>query len=202
MAGFQALAAVGRSLVQILNDGYLEELPGGLRRPTAVLAGTTDFDQVNSSPTAVIRYPAVSIYCYRISVDRETRPGWSAVGAGDGIPRVPLRMHLMISAWDRMVENELEWLGLTARILEANSILTGPRLEATGDWDPGDMVQVVPDEIGLEPMSEAYQALTTDFRLCLPYLARVIVIDANPITVPERVSTVANAVDLVDDPWR
>ena len=44
--------------------------------------------------------------------------------------------------------------------------------------------------------------LTTDFRLCLAYLARVIVIDANPVAVPERVSTVANAADLVDDPWR
>lgn len=195
MAGYQALAAVGRSVVHVLNAGYLTELPGPARRPNAVLAGTADFDEVNSSPTAVIRYPAVSVYCYRISVDRETRPGWSAVGAGDGIPRIPLRMHLMLSAWDRMVENELEWLGLTARLLEANSILTGPRLDPTGDWNPGDLVQLVPDDLALDSMSEAFQALTTDYRLCLSYLARVIVIDAAPTPVAERVTTVANAVE-------
>jgi hypothetical protein len=197
MAGYQALAAVGRSVVEILNSGYTRELPSPARRPTAVLAGTADFDQVNSSPSAVIRYPAVSVYCYRITVDRETRPGWSAVGAGDGVPRVPLRMHMMLSAWDQRVENELEWLGLTARIIEANSILTGPRLDPSGDWNPGDTVQVVPDELALISMSEAFQALTTDYRLCLPYVARVIVIDAEGQPTAERVTTVGNRVDVM-----
>ncbi|RZU11366.1 uncharacterized protein DUF4255 [Kribbella rubisoli] len=197
MAGYKALAALGRSVVEILNFGFRSERPAPLRCPTAVLAGTADFDQVNSSPSAVIRFPAVSLYCYRISVDRETRPGWSAVAAGDGIPRVPLRMHLMISAWDQVVENELEWLGLTARILEANSLLTGPRLDPSGDWDPGDMVQVVPDELALDSMSEAFQALTTDYRLCLPYVARVIVIDAGATPTAERVTTIGNQVDAI-----
>ena len=197
MAGYQALAAVGRSIVDILNAGYARQLPSPARRPTAVLAGTSDFDQVNSSPSAVIRYPAVSIYCYRITIDRETRPGWSAVGAGDGIPRIPLRMHMMLSAWDQRVENELEWLGLTARILEANSILTGPLLDPTGDWDAGDTIQVVPDELALISMSEAFQALTTDYRLCLPYLAKVVVIDAEGVPTAERVTTVGNHVDVM-----
>jgi hypothetical protein len=197
MAGYQALAAVGRSVVEILNSGYARELPTPARRPTAVLAGTADFDQVNSSPSAVIRYPAVSVYCYRLTVDRETRPGWSAVGSGDGVPRIPLRMHMMLSAWDQRAENELEWLGLTARIIEANSILTGPRLDPSGDWDPGDTVQVVPDELALISMSEAFQALTTDYRLCLPYVARVIVIDAEARPTAERVTTVGNRVDVV-----
>jgi hypothetical protein len=197
MAGYQALAALGRSIVEILNAGYLRELPAPARSPRAVLAGTADFDQVNSSPSAVIRYPAVSVYCYRLTVDRETRPGWSAVASGDGRPRIPLRMHMMLSAWDQRVENELEWLGLTARILEANSILTGPRLDPTGDWDPGDTVQVVPDELALISMSEAFQALTTDYRLCLPYVARVIVIDAEAQPTAERVTTVGNRVDVL-----
>lgn len=198
MAGYQALAAVGRSIVEILNTGYARELPVPARRPTAVLAGTSDFDQVNSSPSAVIRFPAVSVYCYRITVDRETRPGWSAVAAGDGIPRLPLRMHMMLSAWDQRVENELEWLGLTARILEANSILTGPLLDQSGDWDAGDTVQVVYDELALISMSEAFQALTTDYRLCLPYVARVVVIDAEALPTAERVTTVGNHVDVMD----
>lgn len=198
MAGYQALAAVGRSVVEILNAGYARQLPNPARRPTAVLAGTADFDQVNSSPSAVIRYPAVSVYCYRITVDRETRPGWSAVAAGDGIPRIPLRMHLMLSAWDQRVENELEWLGLTAQIVEANSILTGPRLDPSGDWASGDTIQLVPDELALISMSEAFQALTTDYRLCLPYVARVVVIDGDGQPTAERVATVVNHVGVND----
>ena len=80
VAGYRALAAVGRSIVDLLNRRIGETLPAR-PRPTAVMAGTVDFDKVNSSPTAVIQYPAISVYCYKVSVDRETRPGWSAVAA-------------------------------------------------------------------------------------------------------------------------
>src|SRR4051812_8455406 len=101
MAGYGALAAAGRSIVALLNRRFEDELPPPLRHPTAVLAGTADFDKVNSASDAVIQFPAVSVYCYRVCVDRETRPGYSAMAANDGIPRIPLRMHLLIAAWDQ-----------------------------------------------------------------------------------------------------
>src|SRR5215831_8942341 len=189
VAGYKALASAGRSIVDLLNL-RIDQTLAPARRPKAVMAGTVDFDKVNSSATAVIQYPAISVYCYKICVDRETRPGWSAVGSVDGIPRIPLRMHLMLSAWDTVVESELEWLGLAAQILESESIFTGPLLHPTGDWDPGDAIQIVTDEIALEPMSEAFQALTTDYRLSLLYIARVIVIEGRQQPVGERVTTV------------
>jgi Pvc16 N-terminal domain len=188
VAGYRALAAVGRSLTALLNQRFEEELPNQ-RRPEAVLAGTVDFDKVNT-PNAIIQFPAISVYCYRLSVDRETRPGWSSVAAHDGIPRLPVRMHLLVSAWDEVAEAELEWLGLAARILESEPILTGPLLHPTGDWQPGDAVQVVQDDLALDSMSEAFQALTTDYRLCIPYAARVIRIDGLPQPPAERVATV------------
>lgn len=190
MAGHRALAAAGRSIVDLLNRRIGELLPAG-PRPTAVLAGTADFDEVNSSPVAVIQSPAISVYCYKVSVDRETRPGWSAVASADGIPRIPLRMHLMIAAWDTVVESELEWLGLAAQILEGESILAGPLLHPSGDWAPGDVVQIVADDVALESLSEAFQALTTDYRLSLPYIVRVICIEGRRDEVAEPVTTVA-----------
>jgi Pvc16 N-terminal domain len=183
--------------VALLNRRFEEALPGA-RRPLAVLAGTADFDRVNSSPEAVIRFPAVSVFCYRLSVDRETRPGWSAVASFDGIPRLPLRMHLLVSAWDEFVESELEWMGLAARVLEGESILTGPLLHTSGEWEPGDAIQVVHDDLALDSMSEAFQALTTDYRLCLAYVARVIRIDGRPEPVPESVATVAARLEGAD----
>jgi len=193
VASHRALAAAGRSIVDLLNRRFQELLPAA-PRPTAVLAGTADFDQVNSSPVAVIQYPAISVYCYRVSVDRETRPGWSAVASVDGIPRLPLRMHVLIAAWDTVVESELEWLGLTAQVLESESILTGPLLHPSGGWDAGDAIQIVADDLALDSMSEAFQALTTDYRLSLPYLARVIRIDGPRQPTGEEVATVAAVV--------
>jgi hypothetical protein len=189
MAGYRALAAVGRSLVTLLNRRFAEEIPVG-RRPTAVLIGTVDLDRVNQ-PGSVITYPSVSVFCYRLSVDRETRPTWSAVASQDGLPRLPLRMHLLITAFDEFVESELEWLGLAARVLESEGILTGPLLHPSGEWEPGDAIQVVPDDMALESMSEAFQALTADFRLYLLYQARVVVIGGRREEGAGRVATVA-----------
>jgi Pvc16 N-terminal domain len=189
MAGYKALAAVGRSLVTLLNQRFQEDIPTG-RRPTAVLIGTVDLDRVNT-PGSVISYPSVSVFCYRLSVDRETRPKWSAVASQDGVPRLPLRMHLLITAFDEFVESELEWLGLAARVIEGESILTGPLLHSSGDWEAGEAIQVVPDDMALESMSEAFQALTADFRLYLLYQARVVVIGGRREGDGERVTTVA-----------
>lgn len=190
MAGHRALAAVGRSVVDLLNRRIDELLPAP-PRPRAVLAGTADFDAVHSSPTAVIQFPALSIYCYKVTVDTETRPGWSGVASADGVPRIPLRMHLMVSAWDTVVESELEWLGLAAQILESESVLTGPLLHPSGDWRPGEVVQVVTDDVGFEAMSQAFQALTTDYRLSLLYLARVVVLEGTGGATTEPVTAVA-----------
>jgi hypothetical protein len=181
---------VGRSIVDLLNS-RIDQALAPARRPKAVLAGTVDFDEVENSPTAVIQYPALSVYCYKISVDQETRPGWSAVAHADGISRIPLRMHLMISAWDIAVESELEWIGLAAQILESEAILAGPLLHPSGAWGPDEVVQVVADDIALESMSEAFQALTTDYRLCLPYIARVICIEGRLDEPGRPVTTVA-----------
>lgn len=194
MAGYRALAAVGRSVVTLLNRRFADEIPADERRPEAVLIGSADLDRVNTAG-AVIQFPAVSVFCYRISVDAQTRPGWSGVAHVDGVPRIPLRMHLMVTAWDEFVEQEMEWLGLTARVLESEPVLTGPLLDPTGAWLPGDAVQVVPDCMALESMSETFQALTADFRLYLLYEARVIVIDGRTEGTGERVTTVAGGLE-------
>ena len=54
-------------------------------------------------------------------------------------------------------------------------------------------MQVVSDDLALDSMSEAFQALTTDYRLSLPYLARVIRLDGRREADGEPVATVALA---------
>lgn len=197
MAGYRAIAAVGRSIVDLLNRRFEQELPAG-QRPRAVLAGANDFEKVESSPTAVIRYPAISLYFYRVVVDRETRPGWSTVASIDGVPRIPLRLHFLLAAWDSVVENELEYLGMALRILESEPVLTGPLLHHSGDWDPADVIQVVADDLGQDSMSEAFQALTTQYRLSFPYVARVVCIDGRSGSTVERVAAVASGTEVIE----
>lgn len=162
----------------------------------AFLASTNELKTMRTNSGQLISQPAISVYCYRVSVDRETRAGWSTVGSIDGVPRLPLRMHLLIAAWASNVEDELRFLGLAAQTLESESILTGPLLEPSGDWRDGDAVQVVTDDLALDSMSEAFQALSTDYRLSLPYVARVICIEGLRERVGEPVATVAARTEM------
>lgn len=189
MAGYQALAAAGLSIVALLNRRF-HAVPEAATLD-AFLASTNELKTMKTNSGQLVHQPAISVYCYRVSVDRETRAGWSAMGSIDGIPRLPLRMHFLIAAWAPNVEDELRYLGLAAQVLEGESILTGPLLDASGQWEAGDSIQVVADDLALDSMSEAFQALSTDYRLSLPYVARVICIDGRLESDGERVATVA-----------
>jgi hypothetical protein len=190
MAGYQALAAAGRSIVALLDRRFAETPSAGTL--SAFLASNKELKTMKDDVSPLVQKPAVSLFCYRVSVDRETRPGWSAVASTDGIPRIPLRMHFLIAAWATNIEDELRFLGLTAQVLESEPLLTGPLLDPIGEWGPGDAVQVLTDDLALDSMSEAFQALSTDYQLSLPYLARVIKIDGRRGPTSQPVATVAD----------
>jgi hypothetical protein len=190
MAGYQALAAAGLSIVALLDRRFAEQ-PGATAL-RAFLASNKELKTMKDDVSPLVRKPAISLFCYRISVDRETRPGWSAVSSVDGVPHLPLRMHFLLAAWATNIEDELRFLGLAAQVLESEPLLTGPLLNPVGDWGPGDAVQVLTDDLALDSMSEAFQALSTDYQLSLPYLARVIRIDGRRSPVSEPVATVAD----------
>lgn len=195
MAGYQALAAAGSSIVALLNRRFGERPEAAAL--TAFLASATELKTMRADTGQLIQQPAISVYCYRVSVDSQTRPGWSAVAHTDGIPRIPLRMHVLIAAWATNVTDELRWLGLAAQVLESESILTGPGLDPSGGWTPGEAIQIVTDDLALDSMSEAFQALSTDYRLSLPYIVRVICIDGRLEATGEPVATVAERTNRV-----
>lgn len=195
MAGYPALASVGRSIVAVLNRRFAD-VPEAAAL-TAFLASSSELKTMRNGLGQLISLPAVAVYCYRISVDRETRPGLSALASRDGIPRLPLRMHLLVAAYATNAEEELRWLGLAAQTLERASVLRIPVLDDVGRWRADETIQVVADELALDSVSEAFQALSTDYRLAMAYIARVVVIEAPSETVAEPVVTVADRTERV-----
>jgi hypothetical protein len=187
------------SIVGLLNRRFASDPAASAANLRAFLASSSELKTMIDGLGQLISRPAVSVYCYKVSVDRETRPGWSAVATGDGVPRLPLKMHLLIAAWGDNAEEELLWLGLAAQVLESESVLAGPMLDPQGEWDPDEVVTVVPDELALDTVSEAFQALSTDYRLSLPYIARVVVLEGRPERVDDRVTTLAARTALRDD---
>jgi Pvc16 N-terminal domain len=198
VAGYGGLAAAGVSIVGLLNRRFAGDPDASAANLQAFLASSSELKTMINGLGQLISRPAVSVYCYKVSVDRDTRPGWSAVATGDGIPRLPLKMHLLIAAWGGNAEEELRWLGLSAQILESEGVLAGPMLDAQGDWRPDEIVTVVADDLALDTVSEAFQALSTDYRLSLPYIARVVVLEGRREAVGGPVSTVAARSENLD----
>jgi Pvc16 N-terminal domain len=188
MASFQAIAAVGRTLERLLNACFDEEEPIDAGNATkAVLVRSDEFDL-----TAVdnpLTPPALSIFLVRIEVNAAQRATWSAAGAADGRAHLPLDLHYLLTAWAANAEFEHLILGRTMQCLEEHPILTGPILYPSATWADHEAVQVVPDESGLDSVLRAFESLESDFRLSIPYVARVVRLDGRERVLAEPVRT-------------
>ena len=187
------------SIVGLLNRRFAAHPAASAANLTAFLPTAIELETLETGVNPLLTKPAISVYCYKVTVDRETRPAWSAVAAADGLPRIPLKMHLLIAAYANSGEEELRWLGLAAQMLETESVLAGPMLDAAGEWQPDEIITIVPDELALDSVSEAFQALSTNYRLSMVYIARVVCIQGSRQPTAERVATVAARTVLAED---
>jgi hypothetical protein len=199
VAGFAALAATGMSIVGLLNRRFAAHPEASAANLQAFLATALELETLQTGVNPLLTKPAISIYCFKVTVDRETRPGWSAVATADGLPRIPLKMHLLVASYADSAEEELRWLGLAAQVLETESVLAGPMLDTKGEWQPDETITIVPDELALDSVSEAFQALSTNYRLSMVYIARVVCIQGSRQPTAERVATVAARTALSED---
>lgn len=182
MGSSTAIAATVLSVQELLNRSFTElhaADPATFRaRPTARLVRSDDFGEIGGTASSPIRFPTLSLFCYRVDINRTMRPGWSAVAAHDGSIHLPLDVHLLLTPWDSDPEAELRILGATMQTLERHPILTGPRLHPLGSWQPGEAIQLLNEDLVTEDVLRTFDALPSDFRLSVSYCARVARIDA------------------------
>lgn len=190
MPGFAAVAAAGKSLERVLNAKFAEDpsLEALLGRPArAVLVRTDDLDPANQS--TVIQRPGLSLFLYRVDFNKTMRAAWSAVGYHDGRSHLPLDLHFLLTAWADNAEFEHAILGRALQILDSLPILSGPLLQPAGDWSAGDAIQVVLEEISTEAVMRTFDSLPVDYRLSVPYIARVVRVDGREAADRRPVTT-------------
>jgi hypothetical protein len=182
MASSTSIAAVARSLETLLNRCFtaLDAAdPDAFRDlPVARVVRTEDFAQVGAAPGAVIRFPTLAIFCYRVDINRTMRAPWAAVAHVDRTIHLPLDMHFLLTPFDSDAEAELRILGATLQCLEQQPILAGPRLHPLGGWDARESIQLINEDLVTEDVLRTFDTLPTDFRLSVSYLARIARIDA------------------------
>ncbi len=198
MAGYDCIAALGLSVERLLAASFKgtgDPIPNSAKKAKVALVRTEDFD-VSSTSTAIAP-PTLSIYVYRVDFNKTTRAGWSAVGALDGRGHLPLDVHFLITAWADNAEYEMRILGRAMQVLESTPTLAGPLLVAGAGWAPNETVQVVMEEISTEAVMRTYDSLPHDYKLSIPYVARVVRLDTGPVHVPEVASRITGVTAAV-----
>lgn len=198
MASSAAIAAVALSLQEVLTRCFaaLDEGDEQVFRqlPAVRIVRSEDFGEVGAAPANPIRFPVLSIFCYRVDINRQMRPPWSAVAAVDGRIHLPLDVHFLLTPWDTEPEAELRILGATMQCLEQHPSLSGPTLHPLGGWQAGESVQLVAQDMGTEDILRTFDTLPADFRLSVSYLARITRIDAPDLPSAPEVTTAVRGV--------
>lgn len=174
MADFTSIAAVGSSIVRYLRLCFQERPPITDRITNVVLARTEDL--VNE-PNDLITPPSLSLYLYRVDFNKTMRAAWSAVGHRDGDSHLPIDLHFLLTAWADNADHEYRIVGRAMQCIENFPILTGPALDPLTDWATHEAVQLCLEDLSTEDVMRTFDSLPMDYKLSLPYVARIVVID-------------------------
>lgn len=186
MAGFKSIGAVGKSIESLLNVAFADDAPVASGTTHAVLIRTDDLDLASGS-TIISPTPALSILLYRVDFNKTIRPGWSAVGNVDGQSHLPVDLHYLMTAWADNAEDEHQIIGRMMQTLETVGALSGPLLYPTGDWLPGEAVQLYLEDMATDDLMRTFDSLQCDFRLSVPYIARVVLISGSMAQAADQV---------------
>lgn len=195
MAGFTAIAAVGKSLERLLAQAFLERPPVPGKTSKAALIRTEDLATAGGMK-ALVGDHGLSILLYRVDFNKSMRAAWSAVGHADGRGHLPLDLHYLLTPWADNAEHQHMIAGRAMQALERSAMLSGPLLYAPPlpalyDDEPQatatDNVQVVLEEISTEALMRTFDSLPGDYRLSVPYVARVVRIDTLADDLPPPV---------------
>ena len=189
MAGFAAVAAAGKSVERLLNQSFEEDEPVPGKKSRAVLVRSDDFAQKTASN--VIGSPALSSFFYQVDFNRAMRAAWSAAGSADGRSHLPLDLYFLLTPWAENAEYELRILGKTMQCLDSNPILSGPLLHPSTEWAVNESVQLLIGEISTEAVMRTFDSLPTDYRLSVPYIARIVRLDSKNLVTDHPVTTTA-----------
>lgn len=177
MADFRAIAAVGRSLERLLNATFADPDPPVPGKTThAALVTSKAFDP-GAGGGFDVGAAGLSIFLYRIVPNTAMRAAWSGVGHVDGRAHLPVDLHYLLTAWADNADWEHAILGKAMQCLEDTPILGGPLLTPSAAWAPTEAIQVTLDLVEIETLLRIFDSFESEYRLSVPYLARVVRID-------------------------
>jgi hypothetical protein len=177
MADFQGIAAATSSIRRLLERCCDAQRGVAPVRDHTTRVNAVRTDDMSPDGTAETSPPALTLFLYRIDFNKSLRAAWSAIGHQDGESHLPLDLHFLLTAWGSSADDEYRILGRAMQCLENTPILSGPLLDPAFAWRGTEAVQVCLEDLSNEDVMRIFDSLPVDYRLSIPYVARVVVID-------------------------
>ena len=177
MAGLFAVETTCEAIVRLFEAAYRpQDLPPGQPLTFRVYAADDFRDPMPAG---------LSLFLYRVQVnDSQRRPLAPGPDGSPGGAQLPLDLHLLLVPWAGQASLQHALLGWAMRVLADHpqlpaSVLNGVRPGVFADTET---VELVPQTLSNEEMLRLWDQLAADFRLSVPYLARMVRLD--PLTPP------------------
>lgn len=185
MADFTSIAAVCSSVVRYLDLRFRQQQPITGRNTAVRLVRTED---LNHEVSTLIAAPSLSVFLYRIDFNKVMRAAWSAVSQYDGNSHLPLDLHFLLIAWGENADHEMRILGRALSCMEDTPILTGPLLDPIAPWENNESIQVCLEDLSTEDVMRTFDSLPLDYKLSIPYVARIAVIHGENLDIEPPVT--------------
>ncbi|HEX9991343.1 MAG TPA: Pvc16 family protein [Acidimicrobiales bacterium] len=194
MADAGALVGCLRSVQRLLDLGFDGFGHDGFARPVRAFVVRTEDVKNPAGNQDGLRPPGVSLWPYRVGLNRAVRSAWSAVGHVDGRVHLPVDLHFLLTPWGDNGDDELLVLGRAMLTLEANPILLGPRLDPSAAWAAAEALQIVCADAESDGVATLFDATDAPFKVSVPYIARVVRLETAAAQGGDDVGTVLTGV--------
>lgn len=181
MASFRAIHSVGESLRVYLQASYPRELRDAFPCTFQVLSSgqLARFEDPTESSVAL------TLFLYRATVSEHARHARLPGSSMHANPSLPLELHWMMTVWAASAAAEHIVFAWAMHQLHVHPLLDEGTLTSDGGWEPGDTVQVIPEELPVESLMRIWDSLEPTYRLSSSYVARVVRIGAG-VAKPDR----------------
>lgn len=187
MADFTSIAAVSSSIARFIEFSFREQQPISGKTTTVKVLRTVDLD-IDSS--ALLSVPTLSLFLYRVDYNKTMRAAWSAASAYDGHSHLPLDLHFLLIPWGENADHEQRIIGRAMQCLEETPIFSGPLLDPIAPWAPNESIQICLEDLSTEDVMRTFDSLPLDYKLCIPYVARITVLHGTNDSLAPRTASV------------
>lgn len=179
MANIKSIHSVCNSIMQFLHNAY-EAFPVPDGAPNTFMPDEypCNFRVLSSGELKANADfgTTLSLYLYRVLMNEHAR---SRPGRGGSALPLAVDLHFFITVWAESAAAEQTICAWAMQQLHLRPILDVSSLTEEGGWQTDEMVQIIPAELSNEDMMRIWDALAPDYRLSVPYIARVVRIDAD-----------------------